>query len=579
MRVPLNVARCARRLAQSLLTCAVAGILASVLAATASAQAHRPLNVVLVMTDDQGYGDIAAHGNPHLKTPALDRLHSQSLRLTQFHVDPTCSPTRSALLTGRYSCRTGVWHTIAGRSLLRRDEVTMADVFAASGYRTGVFGKWHLGDNFPFRPQDRGFSESLIHGGGGVGQTPDLWGNDYFDDRFLKNGEAAGPFSGYCTNVFFDAALEFIERHAERPFFCYLTPNAPHGPYKVAAEYSKPYREAGLPPQVANFYGMITNFDENLDRLLTKLHDLELEDRTLLIFMTDNGSAVGHFAADMRDRKGSAYDGGHRAPCFWRLPGKFKPVDIGRLTAHVDILPTLIELCGLTLPSGVTFDGRSLLPLFLDPQGWPQRTLFVQSHRIEHPRPWRQSAVLTDRWRLVDGAELFDASADPQQKANVAADHPEVVKKLRAEYEAWYADVSQRFDEVCPIVIGAEEEPAARISGHDWHGEQVPWDQSVVREAPFVNGYWEIDVAREGDYEFTLCQQPTEAMFPVEAVSARIKVGDVEQEWKGERAPDMTGFTFRLPLKAGPARMQTWLTHADGRTRGAFYVYVRRIEE
>src|SRR5262245_5713972 len=217
------------------------------LAATlAPADAPRPPNVVVILTDDQGYGDLSCHGNTVLKTPNLDRLHGRSVRLTNFHVDPTCSPTRAALMTGRYSSRTGVWHTIMGRSILRRDEVTLAELFARAGYRTGIFGKWHLGDNFPYRPQDRGFHDCVVHGGGGVGQTPDFWGNRYFDDTYLENGRPR-RFAGYCTDVFFDQALAFLDRHKARPFFLYLATNAPHAPYRVPERYRQVYRKLGVP--------------------------------------------------------------------------------------------------------------------------------------------------------------------------------------------------------------------------------------------------------------------------------------------------------------------------------------------
>ncbi|MGB2821551.1 MAG: arylsulfatase, partial [Phycisphaerae bacterium] len=278
-------------------------------------------NVVLVITDDQGYGDLGCHGNEVIRTPNIDRLHGESVRLTNFHVGPTCAPTRAGLMTGRYCNCTGVWHTIAGRSLIRRDEVTMADVFAAGGYRTGIFGKWHLGDNYPFRPQDRGFQDVLVHGGGGVSQTPDYWGNDYFDDTYFRSG-VPESCTGYCTDVWFDEAMKFIEAGRDRPFFCYLPTNAPHGPYNVADSYSRPYRGL-IPDQRANFYGMITNIDDNVGRLRAKLAELGIEENTILIWMTDNGTSAGcsldenefvreGFNAGMRGMKGSAYDGGHR---------------------------------------------------------------------------------------------------------------------------------------------------------------------------------------------------------------------------------------------------------------------------
>lgn len=541
---------------------------------SAEGRERRP-NVIIVITDDQGYGDLGCHGNPVLRTPNLDRLYRQSVRLTNFHVDPTCSPSRSSLMTGRYSSRTGVWHTIMGRSLLRRDEVTMADVFATSGYRTAIFGKWHLGDNYPFRPQDRGFQEVVVHGGGGVGQTPDYWGNDYFDDTYWHNGRPTA-YRGYCTDVFFNEALRFIEQNRGRPFFLYLSTNAPHGPYRVPEEYGQRYLELGVPARTARFYGMISNIDENMGRLMDKLVKLGLEENTILIFMTDNGTAAGN-RAGMRGNKGSEYEGGHRVPFFIRWPKRLKGGrDISRLTAHIDVLPTLVELCGLERPSNVSFDGDSLVPLLTGKGMWPDRTLFVHSQRIDHPRKWRKCAVMTERWRLINGRELYDMVADPGQKHNTAARHPDLVKKLRNAYERWWADISQRFDEYCEIIIGSDHENPARLTAHDWHGPKVPWDQSHVRDTSFyANGFWAVEVARTGRYEIALRQQPVEADFPIQATRARLQIGNIDVS-KAVPA-GATGVTFDVELRAGKTRLQTWLIdEKKGKERGAYYVYVRR---
>ncbi len=546
-------------------------------AASAQAGAAKRPNVVLVMTDDQGYGDLACHGNPEIRTPTLDRLYEQSVRLTNFHVDPTCSPTRSALLTGRYSCRTGVWHTIMGRSLLRRDEVTMANLFAAAGYRTAVFGKWHLGDNYPYRAVDRGWHESLVHGGGGIGQTPDYWGNTYFSPVLLHNGNLVQT-QGYCTNVFFDAAIRFIEANRTRPFLVYLPTNVAHAPYQVAEKYAKPYEQAGLPRQLALFYGMIENFDENMARLLHTLDRLDLANDTILIYMTDNGTSGRGFNANMRGRKGSVYEGGHRVPCFIRWPGTLTGGrSIDRLTAHIDLLPTLLDLCGIDKPAQVKFDGTSLRPLLFGEEtaAWPDRTLFVQSHRIEHPQPWRNSAVMTQRYRLVDGKELYDVVDDPSQKRDIAAEHPEVVARLRKAYETWYADVSQRFGEYCPIVIGAREANPVLLTCHDWHGEQVPWNQSHVRRNLVANGFWAIEVARPGRYRFVLRERPAWVNAPLEAEQARIKIGQVD---RAQQVPaGSSGAEFVVDLPAGQTRLQTWLTDGQGVSRGAYFVDIRYL--
>jgi len=550
-----------------------------------AAQRKRP-NVVLVMTDDQGYGDLGCHGNPVIQTPNLDRLYTQSIRLTDFHVGPTCSPTRAALMTGHYCNRTGVWHTIMGRSLLRKDEVTVADVFSAGGYRTAIFGKWHLGDNYPFRPQDRGFGEVLIHGGGGVGQGPDYWGNDYFDDTYFHNGKPK-KFEGYCTDIWFDGAMKFIEANKHRPFFCYIPTNAAHGPYNVADKYSKPYRDKGVESRQANFYGMITNIDENMNRLMQHLKQLGLEDDTILIFMTDNGTSGG-YSGGMRGRKGSEYEGGHRVPCFIRWPdgGLTSGSDIDRVTAHVDILPTLIELCGLKEPRGVKFDGDSLVRLLTgQDENWPDRTLITDSQRIEHPEKWRKSAVMTDRRRLINGQELYDIKADPAQKNDIADRHPQVVEKLRKAYEAWWADVSQRFDEYCEIIIGSDKQNPTRLMSHDWHGPKVPWSQGAVRSGMQANGFWAVDIERDGRYQFELRRWPKELDAPINesipggkaitATEARLKIADEDMTVPVSR--NARAVTFEVRLKTGKTRLQTWFMDDRGNSRGAYYVYVKRL--
>ena len=571
--------------------------------AAASAAAKRP-NVVLVITDDQGYGDLGCHGNAVIKTPALDALYGESVRLTDFHVDPTCAPTRSALMTGRYSCRTGVWHTIMGRSMLHKDEVTMADVFAAGGYRTAAFGKWHLGDNYPFRPQDHGFQEVLIHGGGGVGQTPDYWDNDYFDDTYWHNGKTK-KFSGYCTDIWFDGALEFIKTNKDRPFFCYIPTNAAHGPFNVAAKYSDPYKKLGVPSPRAEFFGMITNIDENMARLRRKLNDWNLARDTILIFMTDNGTAAGMrgkdgFNAGMRGTKGSEYDGGHRVPCFIHWPGGnlVGGRDVPQITAHIDLLPTLAELCGLKPPKAAKLDGTSLVPLLTvrhatirnrgtrhsgssairNRAHWPERTLFVHSQRIEFPQEWRKCAVMTDRWRLINGKELYDMTADPGQKQNVAEKHDQVVTKLRAAYEAWYAGISDRFDDYCRIVLGAPEQNPTALTCHDWHTDNgpVPWNQGHIGRDQKANGFWAVDVAREGKYEITLRTRPAHVKHPLKPGTARVKTGDVDVSQPVKNG--VTAVSFTVNLKAGPTKLQTWLDEPDGTSRGAYFVDVRYVK-
>jgi arylsulfatase A-like enzyme len=541
--------------------------------------APRQPNVILVMTDDQGYGDLGCHGNKLIRTPNIDKLHSESVRLTNYHVDPTCSPTRAALLTGRYSTRTGVWHTIMGRSLMARDEVTLGDVFAAGGYQTAMFGKWHLGDSYPLFPENRGFGEVIRHGGGGIIQTPDFWGNKYFDDTYWHNGKPT-KYKGYCTDVFFDGALQFIEKNKDRPFFVYLPTNAAHGPFLVAQKYRKMYHEAGVKGTLANFWGMITNIDDNMGRLAKKLDELKLTENTILIFTTDNGTAVGsRHNAGMRGTKGSEYEGGHRVPFFVRWPAKLKGGrDVTRLTAHIDVLPTLVEMCLLKAPKGVHIDGVSLVPLLEGKKDleWPDRTLLVHSQRVENPQKWRKSAVMTERWRLVNGRQLFDMQADPGQRKDVATANSAVVESLRSEYEKWYKSISTRFNEYVRIELGAAKGNPTSFTCHDWHGRSVPWHQGMIKRSPKANGFWAVEVMQDGKYEITLRGRPQQVGYVLKATRAKLKIGETMIEQPVTKGS--TAVTFAVDLKAGKAKLQTWLIEPGGAQRGAFFVDVRRLD-
>lgn len=565
---------------------------------------NRPPNVVIVITDDQGYGDLGCHGNTIIKTPNIDDLYTESVRLTNFHVGPTCAPTRAGLMTGHYCNCTGVWHTIMGRSLIRQNEVTMGDVFNASGYRTGIFGKWHLGDNYPFRPQDRGFDVALVHGGGGVSQTPDYWGNDYFDDTYFRNGKTES-FDGYCTDVWFDQAIKFIEENEDRPFFCYLPTNAPHGPYRVDDSYSDPYR-GKVPDDRANFYGMITNIDDNVARLRAKLKELELEENTILIWMTDNGSSAGcsldrnqfvkeGYNAGMRGKKGSEYDGGHRTPLFLHWPdgGFSEGRDIDQLTANIDVLPTLIDLCGLETPENVEFSGVSIKPLLMgETAEWLDRVVVTDSQRVEYPIKWRKSATMTNRWRLINGIELYDILEDPGQRNDVADEYPDVVQYLRQHYEQWWELVSESFDDECPIVIGSDHEKVSRLTSHDWHGKQCAWNQGQIRQGLECNGYWVIEIACDGNYEFELQRWPKEEEIAItdgipgkitgwyhggraiDLKTAELRIGEQEKTQPIDPSAQSVKFTFSL--KAGVTHLQTFLTDAGGVSIGAYYVYAKR---
>ncbi|MDC7234948.1 MAG: arylsulfatase [Spirochaetales bacterium] len=590
-------------------------------------------NVILVLTDDQGYGDLGCHGNPVIQTPEIDAFYRESLRFTNFHVGPTCAPSRSMLMTGHHANSTGVWHTIGGRSLLRRNEWSLASAFREAGYDTSLFGKWHLGDNYPYRPQDRGFNKVVMHGGGGISQVSDWWGNDYFDDTYLEDG-IPRKFEGYCTDVWFGEALRHIKKVKDNPFLCCITVNAPHEPYNVDNRYADPYRYS-VPEDRARFYGMISNIDENFGFLRRKLDELDLTDNTILIFMTDNGSSCGctldenqfvseGFNAGMRGRKCSEYEGGHRVPFFMNWPAGV--IDKGRdedvLASAVDFMPTLLDLCGIDIPVGRGFHGSSLKPVIRgDGSGFSERFLVTDSQRITHPEKWRLSSVMSRRWRLINGRELYDIQRDTEQRNDLSDEYPDIVETHRQAYEEWWALVSTRFGETIPIDI--LKDTPVKLCCHDWRNEEshAPYQQNHIREGLISNGYWEIDVLFKGLYRFDLYRWPRES-------SIRIRSGidgdDVEfrrdaidkKEWKyytgGHSLPvstaririgsydqtvsvssDDLAASFILDLPAGETVVQTWfytesddsyqykrLSDEESRkfVRGAYYVYVTSVD-
>lgn len=582
-------------------------VLASLLSSELCSATEQP-NIVIVMTDDQGYGDLSCHGNPILKTPNIDQLYEESIRLTDYHVSPTCSPTRAAFLSGHWTNRTGVWHTIMGRSMLRENEVTMGSIFKDAGYATGMFGKWHLGDNYPYRPEDRGYTEVLRHGGGGVGQTPDYWDNAYFDGSYWHNGTPE-KVKGFCTDVFFGAAKSFIrsQKASGKPFLAYIATNAPHGPMHSPKEFSAPYRDVqGVGLQ--NFYGMIANIDHNVGELRKFLDAEGLSKNTIFIFTTDNGSSSGWkvFNAEMRAGKGSEYDGGHRVPFMvsWPQGGLTGGKDITPITAHVDILPTLLDLCGISQPAEIRFDGRSIVPLLKGTSAdWPDRILVTDSQRVKDPIKWKQSSVMTSRWRLINGKELYDMPQDPGQKSNVASGHPEVVQRLRAFYEDWWAELEPTFQNETSIYLGHPQDNPARLTSHDWITTQMtPWNQSQVRSAMTGEkntGFWNVKVVEAGKYEIRLRRWPEEAEQPIDAalppgadvpgvkayrttpgkpihpVLATLEIAEVHKSQKVTAGQKEVVFNVELP--AGRTKMTARFTTEDGEKYGAYYAYVRYI--
>ncbi|MCP4785321.1 MAG: sulfatase-like hydrolase/transferase [Fuerstiella sp.] len=588
------------------------------LAANEANRADRP-NVIFVLTDDQGYGDLSCHGNPVLKTPSLDRLHNQSIRFTNFHVSPMCTPTRGELLSGQDALRCGAYCACSGRTFMREDLPTMADVFVSAGYRTGMFGKWHLGDNHPYRPQDRGFAQAVYHLGWGITSTPDYWNNDYFDDHFRHNGKVK-EYPGYCTDVWFNEATSWIKRCAEKqePFFAYIATNAPHGPFYVPEKYRKPYKDQ--PHSVASFFGMIANLDENMAKLDAMLTETGLAENTILVFMTDNGGTGGIkvFNAGMRGAKASYYEGGHRVPFFLRWPGgQLRSAgSIDTLTRGQDLLPTLIDLCDLQEPAGADFPGVSLAGLL---HGRKQPELSTRMQVVQYgglvntnPQKW-EAAVLWNQWRLVHGKELYNVKTDPGQRTDLAAAQPDIVKKMRTHYEQWWTQVKPTLTQFNALSIGSEQENPTCLTSLDWLAPTLviaaqPFDVRLLgktkvvegslplgRPQPTLNSPWYVNVRQDGEYEISLRRWPVEAdaaiaaplppyqgvdgSFPeglaLPAVRARLKIGDVDVS--KPIGPKDRAATFRVELTAGKTHLQTWFQDAAGKELcGAFYVYVRR---
>ena len=559
-------------------------------------------NVIIIMTDDQGYGDLGCHGNPILKTPNLDQLHSESVRFTDFHVSPFCTPTRAALMTGNHPGVTGAYRTSAGRTMLHPSEKTIANHFAENGYKTGMTGKWHLGDNAPHRPQDRGFQDAIWHRCGGVGQASDHWGNDYFDDTYerVRPGSRKGTFEkfdGYCTDVWFREGMRFITNNQNNPFFLYIATNAPHGPYRVDPKLAMPYKRKDV--NNANFFGMIANIDHNLGLLRDHLKDLNLDENTILIFMTDNGTSAGckfpgldaqptlGFNAGMRGRKSSIYEGGHRVPFFlhWPAGGYSKGRDIESLAAHIDILPTLSDLCKLPKPDKrYDVDGLSLSPLLTGKtNNWKRNHLFLQYHGGAYHKfklgPLTNSVVMTEKWRLVNTSraqELYDIQSDPSQRNNIASQRPEIIKNLRTAYQSFWQRVSPGLKPVA-IDIGDLTENPSVLCSQDWRPEtgNPPWNFSSIKKIPKVTHPWLVNILEAGKYRFTLRQWPKEADKPIVGVKAKIKIAGVEKEALIKDGSKEIDFTLSLP--SGITELWTYIYNQQGQVGGAYFTEVEKL--
>lgn len=435
-------------------------------AAAATPEFGKQPNIILIMTDDQGYYDVSGHGNPHIATPNMDKLREQSLRFTRFQVSPTCAPTRSAIMSGRAPFYVGVTHTILERERMKLGVPTLPEMLREAGYTTGLFGKWHLGDQDPYRPDQRGFDEVFMHGAGGIGQSyqgscGDAPGNKYFDPAILHNNKFVKT-KGFCTDIFFQQAMTWMEsQKGKKPFFTYITTNAPHGPFIAPDSYKKKFQEKKFSASTVGFYGMIENIDDNMGKLTAKLAEWGIENDTLLIFMTDNGPSASNYNGDHKGKKNSVDEGGTRVPSFWRWPGVLEAgKDVDRIANHYDLLPTFAAIAGGEPKQKDQLHGKSLTPLLKGAADWEDR------YRVFHKGRWSKGgvqaarekdfAVRNQRFRLVGRDKLYDMQNDPSQKTNVIADHPQVAKDMNAHYDKW-------FDAAVPNMVNED----APLTGHN----------------------------------------------------------------------------------------------------------------
>lgn len=484
-----------------------------------STNPDRP-NIILILTDDQGYGDVGFNGNKTIKTPNLDRLANEGVNFTRFYVTPVCSPTRAGIMTGRWHYRTGVTNVGSCGDRIKRREMTIAEALRRAGYATAIFGKWHLGDNYPMRPQDKGFEEAVIHEGCCL--TP--WfrpnGENYFDPFLFHNGKMK-QYRGYCMDVYTDLTIEFAQKNANKnkPFFIYLSSNTPHSPLNVSREYSEPYREMGLGSKMADYYGTITNIDYNIGRLMNKLKELKLDEKTIVIFLTDNGAGGGssqYWPLKLRGRKATVYEGGIRVPCLFRWPSVFKSnTRVDQIAGYVDLMPTILDVARVTPPEGDKLDGVSLMPLLTGRPGeYPDRTFIIQWHQGLNPQLYRSFTVFNQRFKLVQAVggfqqsgkfltdeynyELFDIPNDPLEQNDLSTKYPNIVSKMKQQYEEWFWDVMKsRGPDPEMAVIGSDQEDPIRLmaSGSFVEQDQVP---------ALIMGEWPCYVSRTGNYDISI---------------------------------------------------------------------------
>lgn len=492
-------------------------------------------NIILIITDDQGIGDLGYTGNPFVKTPHIDQLARKSMRFTNFHVNPVCAPTRAAIMTGKYAQTTGIYDTYNGGAIMATEEITLAEILKANGYETGIFGKWHLGDNYPFRPIDQGFTHSVVHRGGGIGQPGDyenfFAGDRSYFDPVLFHNEKKLRTTGYCSDVFTNEALAFIKSRRQPPFFIYLAFNAPHTPLQVPQQYYDLYRKISLEDYKKEFrdtdadvekmtekdledarkvYGMVTNIDDNIGRIIRTLQSENIADNTIVIFMSDNGPQQRRYKAGYRGLKGSVYEAGVRVPFFIYGPALGIPEgkETNVLSAHMDILPTIAQLANIKTGLPRDIEGHSLMPLIKDGmRSLHERTLFTEWGR-GYPVPYQNMSVHKGDYKLVtqthyqgtvDDFALYDIANDPSEKNNLIHQQRARAESMKDELDGWLDELNAHPNNrrVYNIKIGTSGENPVVLNRNDAKGPVGVWTQSEIY------AWWDIEIAEDGIYHFS----------------------------------------------------------------------------
>ena len=551
-------------------------------APAAEVAAGRP-NVILILTDDQGYGDLGITGNTILKTPNMDRLAGEGVMFRNFYMAPICAPSRASLLTGRYHQRTGVPFADGPTDVLRLREVTIAKALKSAGYKTALIGKWHLGRFAVNGPMAHGFDRFFGFRDGMI---------VFYNDAILEYNGKPVRTNGYVTDVLTDAALRFVEENRDQPFFLYLSYNAPHLPMKAPIRYEEPYNKPGISAHLAKLYGMITHLDMSIGRVLERLKELEIEDNTIVIFLSDNGMQKGtvgfvksaesdrldelwrgvdRFNAGLRGQKGTVYEGGIRVPFIARWPGRFpKGKVVNSLAAHIDVFPTILALADVPVPEGLQLDGKSIASILRSGEGaqvheklflWCDPAADYRTSRMTYPK--NNYAVRSGPWKLVKGTELYNLDEDPFESRNVIEQHREIARELKTAFDLWSEDVIPRQDlQPLPIPIDGEDTPSygsnifrggtlVTLRWAQLHGDggiRFAYNKNIrdrLTDWTSLTDYisWPVEVRREGLYDVVLqygCPRSDAGSririiagdSTVEGVVESTPAIDVWQDWK-----------------------------------------------